>query len=437
MVDRYYRPTIVLGIDKETGMAKGSARSIAGFDLYQALTQCHHLLDHYGGHQMAAGMTVERGALPELAERLNELAEAWLSPEDLTPLLQADLECGAEEITLENIRQLELLGPFGMGNPVPRFIFRGLSLGEMRTLGKEKQHLKLTLSDPAGQMAASIEAIGFGKGGLSEWISPSAQLDVLGELSINEWNGIRRPQVLIQDLRIGEIQLFDWRGAAKPERRVTELLDKAKRKPPGESGGGVPPAIVVFGQTPPPVLRPFAGETAVWTIDIHLKVQPHNELARTCPLSKAEDIIVFNVPDKLEQLEALSGEALSVRRYYAVFGDTEDDRQSAVVPGRDMFKSVYGAIAMLEKAGVAADAGFSQAIARRTGLAPSLVTFMLDVFAELGIAASTPGGGYRLVPSAPKQELSASLLYQARMQRPEVEQTLLYSSAKELLERLA
>ncbi|MEK8131511.1 single-stranded-DNA-specific exonuclease RecJ [Paenibacillus filicis] len=437
MVDRYYRPTVVLGIDKETGMAKGSARSIAGFDLYQALTGCQHLLDHYGGHQMAAGMTLERSSLPELAEQLNRMAEESLSPEDLTPLLQADLACSAEDITLENIRQLELLGPFGMGNPVPRFIFRGLSLGEMRILGKEKQHLKLTLTDQAVQEAASIEAIGFGKGLLSEWISPSATLDVLGELSINEWNGNRRPQILIQDLRIADVQLFDWRGAAKPERRVAELLDKCKRKPPGEAGGSVPPAIVVFGQISPPVLRPFAEETAIWMMDIHLAVHPQNELARAIPLSKAEDIIVFNVPDKLEQIESLAGEALAVRRYYAVFGDTENDRQSAVVPGRDMFKSVYGAVAMLEKAGTVLEAGFCQAVAKRTGLSPSLVTFMLEVFAELGIAAPTTGGGYRLVPSAPKRELTTSMLYQARMKRPETEQTLLYSSAKELLERFA
>ncbi|WP_159881191.1 single-stranded-DNA-specific exonuclease RecJ [Paenibacillus puerhi] len=439
MVDRYYRPTIVLGIDKETGLAKGSARSIPGFDLYQALTHCSSLLEHYGGHQMAAGMTLARGSLQELSERLNRLALEWLGPEELTPQLQADLICPAEDITLENIRQLELLGPFGMGNPVPRFIFTKLGVGDMRTIGKERQHLKLTLTDPAAEAAASIEAVGFGKGVLSEWISPSAQVDVLGELSINEWNGVRRPQVLIQDLRIEEVQLFDWRGAAKPERRVAELLDKCKRMPPGEPGGKVPPAIIVFGRVPPAALRPFAAAAAIWTIDIHLAIRPQNELARSSPLSEAEDIIVFNVPDKLEQIEALSGEAQAVRRYYAVFGETEHDRQAGVVPGREMFKSVYGAVAMIEKqqGGGSVEADFCQVIARRTGLSPSLVTFMLEVFSELGIAAPTPEGGYRLVPSAAKRELSASILYQARMKRPEVEQTLLYSSAKELLERLA
>ncbi|SDE60325.1 single-stranded-DNA-specific exonuclease [Paenibacillus sp. UNCCL117] len=434
MVERYYRPTIVLGIDKETGMAKGSARSIPGFDLYQALTHCHGLLDHFGGHQMAAGMTVERGSLPELAKQLNELARQWLGPEDLIPKIEADLICAAEELTLENIQQLEQLGPFGMGNPVPRIMLTGLNLGEMRTIGKERNHLKLTLTD----QGASIEAIGFGKGALSEWISPSAKVDVLGELSVNEWNGIRRPQLLIQDLRIGEVQLFDWRGATKPERRVAELLDKCKRKPPGEAGSKTPPAIVVFGRIPPPALRPFAAETAIWTMDIHLDIHPHTEQARSSALSEAEDIIVFNVPDKLEQIEALSELARSVRRYYAVFGETENDRQAGIMPGRDMFKSVYGAVAMLEKTGEdAAGAGFCQTVANRTGLSPSLVSFMLEVFAELGIAARTPGGGYKLVPAAAKRELSTSSLYQARMRRPEVEQTLLYSSAKELLERFA
>ncbi len=435
MVDRYYRPTIILGIDKETGMAKGSARSIAGFDMYRALTHCDDLMDHFGGHQMAAGMTLEAGNLPELGERLCKLAAEWLTAEDYMPLLHADLVCAFEDINLENIRQLEQLGPFGAGNPSPRLLFTGLALNEMRTIGKEHQHLKLSLQSGARESAAAVEAVGFGKGSLSEWISPaSATLDVLGELSVNEWNGVRRPQIMIQDLRVPTVQLFDWRGAAKPERKVAELLEKLKRKPAQAASGNWPAAVVSFGSSLPEALKPFSADTALWTVDISARFHPQNELARKFSISEARDIVLFSIPDTMEQIEALGSQAGAVERYYAVYGDTDSDRQAGVMPGRDMFKTVYGAAVWLEK-NETPRTGYCQAIAKRAGLSPALVRFMMEVFAELGLAEPT-ADGYRLVPSATKKDLSASLLYRARMKRPDVEQAMLYSSAKELLDKL-
>lgn len=431
IVDRFYRPTIILGIDPETGMAKGSARSIAGFDMYRALTHCSDIMDHYGGHPMAAGMTLARAHLPELGLRLEQLAKEWLTPDDYIPRLDADLVCDFSDVTLESIGQLERLGPFGMGNPSPRFVFGDLALNDMRTMGKEQQHLKLSLRSAQDETAAAMDGVGFGKASLAEWISPSAQLEVLGELSINEWNGVRRPQIMIQDVRVPEIQLFDWRGAPKPEKKLAELCERLERHNSGQHDSL--PAVIVFGEAVPAPLQSPSVRYALWCADIHGRFRPANERAELTPLSEALDVFIYCLPQRMEQLHALAAEASSAQRYYAAFGGTEEDKQGSVMPGREMFKAVYGAVMALRPEAASRSTGVQvvQAIARRCGLSPHLVLFILDVFTELGLI-EPEGEGYRVVPSSEKKDLSVSLLYRSRSKRPDVEQELLYCSAKEL-----
>lgn len=200
LLERHYRPTIVLGIDKETGMAKGSARSIDGYDLHAALTACEELLDHYGGHQAAAGMSLHRDRIAEFEERMGELAERWLSAEDWIPKTAVDLVCGVEEASLQTIEQLSRLEPFGAGNPSPRVLIRGVKLADRRAIGKEAKHLKLSLRGKSG----ALDAIGFGFGELASGLTGQSVIDVVGELSVNEWNGSRKPQLQIQDLRSGK-----------------------------------------------------------------------------------------------------------------------------------------------------------------------------------------------------------------------------------------
>ncbi|MCM3272882.1 single-stranded-DNA-specific exonuclease RecJ [Paenibacillus elgii] len=431
IVDRFYRPTIILGIDPETGMAKGSARSIAGFDMYRALTHCSDLMDHYGGHPMAAGMTLARAHLPELGLRLEQLAKEWLTPDDYIPQLDADLVCDFSDVTLESIGQLERLGPFGMGNPSPRFVFGDLALNDMRTMGKEQQHLKLSLRSAQDETAAAMDGVGFGKASLAEWISPSAQLEVLGELSINEWNGVRRPQIMIQDVRVPEIQLFDWRGAPKPEKKLAELCERLERHHSGQHDCS--PAVIVFGEAVPAPLQSPSAQYTLWCADIHGRFRPANERAGLTPLSEASDVFIYSLPQRMEQLHALAAEASSAQRYYAAFGGTEEDKQGSIMPGREMFKAVYGAVMALrpEAANRSGGGQIVQAIARRCALSPHLVLFILDVFTEIGLI-ELEGEGYRVVPSSEKKDLSASLLYRSRSKRPDVEQELLYCSAKEL-----
>lgn len=225
ILERYYKPVIVLGIDAANGMCKGSARSIDGYDLHAALTECEHLLDHYGGHQAAAGMSLHRSQLPAFEQRLGELALAWLSEQDWIPKTAIDLVCTIDEANVNTIGQLAQLEPFGAGNRSPRLLFQAAELADRRTMGKEAKHLKLSLR--SGRQV--LEAVGFSMGELNARLHNGSPIDIVGELSINEWNGQRKPQLQIHDLYSGGV------GAQFPERehfgQVYQLLRQLRRAP--------------------------------------------------------------------------------------------------------------------------------------------------------------------------------------------------------------
>ncbi|WP_091186043.1 single-stranded-DNA-specific exonuclease RecJ [Paenibacillus catalpae] len=225
ILERYYKPVIILGIDADSGMCKGSARSIEGYDLHAALTECDHLLDHYGGHQAAAGMSLHRDHLQAFEEKLGELALEWLTEQDWIPKTAIDLVCSVEDASVHTIGQLAQLEPFGAGNPSPRLLLHSAELSDYRTMGKDSRHLKLSLR--SGRTA--LDAVGFGMGELSQRLQSGLPVDLVGELSINEWNGQRKAQLHIHDL------YFGGAGARFPERehfgQVYQLLKRKQRLP--------------------------------------------------------------------------------------------------------------------------------------------------------------------------------------------------------------
>ncbi|MFC5447217.1 single-stranded-DNA-specific exonuclease RecJ [Paenibacillus aestuarii] len=430
IVEKYYRPTLVMSIDPQTGMAKGSARSIAGFDLYKALTECKAWLDHYGGHQAAAGMSLDRSHLEAFTLKLNELAAMTLTAEDYIPLLKADAACSLSEVPISCIEQLEKLAPFGMGNPAPRFVFTDLSLNEVRTMGKEKQHLKLALTQALNEVSCTVEAVGFGRGGLAGLIAPASRLDVLGELSINEWNGVRKPQIMMQDLRINHVQLFDWRGAPQLQIKLAALKEALAA---GTAGASREPAIVLFHDADD---RPFAstalqlGEAQpYWILQESGELLPGNPSAHRLDFAAMTDIVLYTVPRNLAALQCILRLAAGMMRCYTVFTDLGTGSDTTM-PSRDMFKLLYGT---LQKEGSLnlQDTRLMQAWSRRSGLSPAMIQFIISVFEELGFIERL-GAVVKLQAAPAKRDLTTSRKYQDRLQLQEVESVVMYSSAKEL-----
>lgn len=194
ITEKYYRPCILL--THEDGVCKGSARSIEGFNLFDALTHCKDLLEKFGGHELAAGLALKFEKLDAFKKMINAYADEILTAEDLVPKLKVDVNLDKNDISMKNIRELDLLAPFGAGNPGPVFIYKGLRIGEIKTVGENK-HLKLKLMDGSFY----TEAIGFNMGAAAEALTCNDRMDVACTLEINSWNSNEKIQFNLKDLR--------------------------------------------------------------------------------------------------------------------------------------------------------------------------------------------------------------------------------------------
>jgi single-stranded-DNA-specific exonuclease len=180
VVERYGRPAFLIAFDGDIG--KGSGRSISRFDLHSALLACGDLLERYGGHQMAAGLTIRRQNLEAFRERFAGIARESLAPEDLGPEQRVDLEVGLHEVTYELERLCRYLEPCGTGNSSPIFGVRGVRLAGRARVGQG--HLKGTLDDGRYR----LQAIGFQWADRVPWLN-DGPVDAAFRLEVNEWNG--------------------------------------------------------------------------------------------------------------------------------------------------------------------------------------------------------------------------------------------------------
>lgn len=197
LMEEYNRPVLV--IDKSGDQATGSARSVSNFDIVEALKKSSDLLLKYGGHKQAAGFSLKPGNIEALRQRLLEHAKALDYKSSETELI-IDSEAGARDLSWETYEYLTKLAPFGVGNRKPKFLAKNFEVQEIRQVGSESQHLKLTCRLEGKQ----FNAIAFGKGFLAATLSSSKKFDAVFELDANEWNGHKELQLKIIDIKSNE-----------------------------------------------------------------------------------------------------------------------------------------------------------------------------------------------------------------------------------------
>lgn len=193
--ERYHKPSFVL-TRAEDGV-KGSGRSIESYHMYQALTEVKELLTKFGGHPMAAGLSLPESQVDAFRRALNENAK--LTEEDFVPKIWIDAAMPFEYITEPLIRELEQLEPFGQGNEKPQFAQKGLRIRSARVLGKNRNAVKLSLLSPGGM---PMDAMVFADGdAFMEEMGQSRQMDAIYYPGIHEYNGSRSLQVVIREWR--------------------------------------------------------------------------------------------------------------------------------------------------------------------------------------------------------------------------------------------
>ena len=192
ITELYFKPSILLCEEDDYG--KGSGRSIPGFDLYKALTECKDTIDKFGGHSMAVGINVKKEQFNEFRNKLEEIAKEQ-HIEEIVPILNIDAQVELDEINKDMVNSLKELEPYGEGNKMPIFAFKNLRIDSIRALSEGK-HLKLTLKDKKN----IVNAIGFNLGYLSSEYKIGDKIDVVGNLEINSFNGVDNLQINIKDI---------------------------------------------------------------------------------------------------------------------------------------------------------------------------------------------------------------------------------------------
>ena len=218
LLEELQQPVIVLSI--QGGLAKGSARSVEAVDIFQALNDHRDLFVAFGGHSGAAGMTLQ----VENLEALSEVLTAFILENqlDLTqkPSLVLDEELNLAELSLDSVKSLEKLAPFGMNFAKPIFFLRDVQVESARTMGQDNAHLKLRLLKDG----VNVDLVAFGQGQLAQEFSQVKDLELAVHLSVNQWNGHRTIQLMLVDARVHGVQLFDIRAKNSPLPEAVPIL---------------------------------------------------------------------------------------------------------------------------------------------------------------------------------------------------------------------
>lgn len=202
LVEEFYRPTIVL--TRSNGFITGSARSIPGFDLYEAVESCSDLLENFGGHMYAAGLTFKVENLEKFCKKFEEVVASKITEEILTPVINIDTEIEFKQITPKFFRVLKQFQPFGPGNPSPVFISKNVyDNGNGRKVGSESGHLKLELIQEDNPHR-HVSAIAFNRSEDFEHLNEGKPIDVCYSVAENYYRGIANIQLRVKDIKLKE-----------------------------------------------------------------------------------------------------------------------------------------------------------------------------------------------------------------------------------------
>lgn len=392
LVRKYDQPAIVLTIKPDLGIIKGSARSIPAFNIFENGMKLRHLFTHFGGHSQAAGMTFSIENYDEIKCSLTQLINEQLSPDDFKQLITINKTVELSEVNERLVREIDQLAPFGMANPKPVFKLNAIPT-DVRQIGNLKKHLKLIFKDNQD----TIEGIGFGMGELSYYMTPHTSISVVGEIGINEWNGVRKPQIIMQDMEISDWQLFDHRG-----KRNVEMLPYINKNEQ---------ALIIsenkIDQAPFDV--------------IHITYD--DNLSKVC---KCDTLFIYDLPPCLSQLEEIVSIARPNNIHVCFY--VENSSYLTSFPARDEFKWFYSLVIKHKQINLKTEL---KHIMQLKKWSKERIIFIAQVFFELNFV-KIDNGVVEPVIHPVKKDLSESKLYQQRIKEGNIEKILYYSNYETL-----
>ena len=196
LIESYYRPTIVF--TEEDGLLTGSARSVHDFDLYDAISQCSHLCEKFGGHKYAVGLSIKKENFQEFLDAFEIAVSATISKDQLSPKIEVDMQIDINDVDEKLFRIIKQFAPFGPHNLSPTFISKGVvDNGYGKKLGADKSHLKINLKTILG----TIAGIGFGMADSFDKIKDHQAFNICYSIKENEWKGNKNLQLILSDIK--------------------------------------------------------------------------------------------------------------------------------------------------------------------------------------------------------------------------------------------
>lgn len=391
------QPVIVL-TKKENGLAKGSGRSIAALNLFEMLTTMKDMFTSFGGHHAAVGLSIPIDHLDMLQAQMNRYVEEnGIDLSQRIPLT-IDEELPLTEVSINFIESLNVLAPFGTDNPLPKFLFSNLSTQNARQIGTENQHLKLVMTDESN---TQLDVIGFGFGkDLVEF--ENDRLSIVGQLSINEWNGNKKPQLMLDDFAVEGLQLFDYRS---------------KRSRQGVSLGNQTVGVV-FNKKLPRELQGFCGQTILFDSVANLRDTFHE--------AQFQEIAFLDCPTDPAVIKEII-QTLHASRITFVFYSTEDAYLDGVGT-----REQYSRLFQLIKQQPRLDIRYKlKMVADYLKIPQKLLIFMIQVFSELEFV-TIQDGVLNKTADPVSRPLTESHLYQQRQKLIKTEEFLLMSDLSTL-----
>lgn len=381
------KPSLVLTI-KEDGIAKGSGRSVTQVNLFSLLQEENERFTSFGGHHMAVGLSLPKEELTGLQSSLTEKLAA--SAVDLTqgePLL-IDETLTVAEADLAFVEQLKYLAPFGTDNKAPIFAIKGTHTPVLRRIGSEQQHLKLTVADESSSDALDVIGFSFGNE-LAEFTGDP--FTVVGQLSINEWNGLKKPQMQLLDFAINGLQVFDFRGQNKRrEFRPTEQT-----------------LLLAF--------EPLKSSLPV------VRYENQEQLAEVMAAGNYREIAFLDCPENPELLKEIA-QASNFQRIFLIL-EAKDDAYLDGMGTREQYARLFKLINGQEKLDIRYKL---PQIAQFLQIPQNLLIFMIQVFFDLKFV-TIKDGVLKKVPDPENKPLTESVLYQQRLAKIKTEEDLLMS----------
>ncbi len=393
------KPALVMTIDKTKGLAKGSGRSIPAFHLYNALDSVRQLTTTFGGHHMAAGLTIPVENIAHIQDTLNHYAVETGLSEELGEETQLDGQLKIQEATVEVVEELNRLAPFGTDNLKPIFLFKNVESQDVRRIGGDQAHLKMKLVEDN----AFLDVIGFQFGSVADEIGLHSDISVVGKLAINEWNGSRKTQLMLEDLAIEGVQVFDSRSTHIP----AALWDTAEAD------------FIFFDQIN---FEKYGHLLPSTSFSHHLtdraaidqfEMKTTQLIFVDCPSDSewVKELLVSNQPEKI------------IACFYS-----REELYLTGMPNRNQFGQVFKYTATHVDIDVRNKLTL---LATHLKIKENSLIFIISVFLEIGFVTITDGV-MNVVKDVQKKELEQATTYKKRLKQIESENFFVYSHFSEL-----